>query len=103
MCSVVPVRHISPARSLGGSGYYCHYWASLHVLEARWQGVTELEPISLEVLGPPDHAVDIVVISAAGVFIVHLEVAGSCMVGANSPWKESRGSCCGLINQKYRF
>lgn len=86
-----------------GSGYYCHYWASLHVAEARRQGVTELEPVSLEILGPPDHTVDIVVVSAAGVFIVDLEVAGSCMVGANSPWKESRGSSYGMSKQKYRF
>lgn len=68
---------------------------------AGW--VYELEPISLEVLGSPDHAVDVVVVSAAWVCLVDLEVAHFCMVGADSPWKGLRGSCYGLVSKKLRF
>lgn len=65
--------------------------------------VAELEPMPLEVLGPPDHAVDVVVVSAAGVFVVDRDVADSCTVHADSPWEELKKSYYGLIDEKYRF
>lgn len=65
--------------------------------------VADLEPMPLEVLGPPDHAVDVGVVSAAGVFVVDLDVADSCTVGTDSPWEELRKSYHGIIDEKYRF
>ena len=50
-------------------------------------GVYELEPMSLKILGSPNHAVDVVVVSVAWVFLVDLEVAHFGTVGADSPWK----------------
>ena len=50
---------------------------------AGW--IYDLEPISLKVLGSPNHAIDVVVVSDAWVCLVDLEVAHFCMVGADSP------------------
>lgn len=62
--------------------------------------VYELEPMSLKVLGSPNHAVDVVVVSFTWVFLVGLEVAHFCTVSADSPWKELRRSCYGLVRKK---
>lgn len=47
--------------------------------------VYELEPMSLKVLGSPNHTVDVVAVSVTGVILVDLEVAHFCTVGADSP------------------
>lgn len=52
--------------------------------------VYELKPMCLKVLGSPNYAVDIIVVSVTGVFIIDLEVAHSGTVGADSPWKKSK-------------
>jgi len=58
--------------------------------------------MSLKVLGSSNDAVGIVVVSVAWVFLVDLKVAHFCMVGADSPWKDLRRSCYGLMNKKWR-
>lgn len=63
----------------------------------------ELEPMSLKVLGSPNHAVGVVVVSVTRVVLIHLEVAHFCTVGADSPWKELRRSCYELKSRKWRF
>lgn len=62
--------------------------------------VYELEPISLKVLGSPNHTVGVIAVSVAWVILVDLDVAHFCMVGADSPWKELRRSCYRLISKK---
>lgn len=62
--------------------------------------VYELEPMSFKVLGSPNHTVDVVVVSVAWVFLVDLEVAHLCTVGADSPWKKLRRHCYGLRSKK---
>lgn len=65
--------------------------------------VYHLESISLKVLGSPNHTIDIVGVSAAWVCLVDLDIAHFRMVGADSPWKELRRSCYGLVSKKQRF
>lgn len=60
----------------------------------------ELEPMCLKVLGSPNHAVGVVVVSVAWVVLIDLEVAHFCTVGADSPWKKLRRSCYGLMSKK---
>lgn len=60
------------------------------------QWVHDLEPMPLKVLGSPNHAVGVVVVSVAWVFLVDLEVAHFRTVGADSPWKELRRVFMGL-------
>lgn len=62
--------------------------------------VYELKPMSLKVLGSPNHAVDVVVVSVARVFLVDLEVVHFCTVGADSPWKELRRVFYRMISKK---
>lgn len=59
-----------------------------------------LEPMSLKELGSPNHISGVVVVSIAWVFLINIDVAHFCMVGADSPWKELRRSCYGLVSKK---
>lgn len=91
---------VLPGEPRNCSGYCDQCWACLQRRGSVVGWVYHLEPISLKVLGSPNHAVDIVVVSATWVCLIDLEVAHSCMVGADSPWKELRSSCYGLVSKK---
>lgn len=99
----MPPASVLPGDLGSCSGYYNHCWASLQRGGSVAGQVYDLEPISLKVLGSRNHTVGVVVVSAAWVCLVDLDVAHSCTVGAESPWKELRRSCYWLVSKKQSF